>query len=126
MLLRHASGYFISTVVQLLSSVLLLALLTRFLPPDEYGRYALGMTVLQVAGGPLFHWIRAIIGRFLVNADLGGRRGNLIATARNAMLGCALAAAVLTLGLAYSGLVDTRSAALFLAIGSAVVAPGFF
>src|SRR6201996_1966341 len=106
MLLRHASGYFISTIVQLLSSVLLLALLTRFLPPDEYGRYALGLTVLPVAGGPLFHWIRAIIGRFLVNADLGGRRGNLIATARNFMLGCGAAAVLLTLALRYSGLID--------------------
>ena len=35
MLLRHASGYFISTVVQLLASVLLLALLTRRLGNDE-------------------------------------------------------------------------------------------
>ena len=126
MLLRHASGYFISTVIQLLSSVLLLALLTRVLSPDEYGRYALGMTVLQVAGGPLFHWIRAIVGRFLVNADLGGRRTNLIATARNGMVGCALASVVLTVGLRYSGLIDKGPAALFLAIGSAMVTQAFF
>jgi O-antigen/teichoic acid export membrane protein len=126
MLLRHASGYFISTVIQLLSSVLLLALLTRFLSPDDYGRYALGMTVLQIVGGPLFHWIRAVVGRFLVNADLSGRRDRLIATARNAMLGCALGAAVLTLGAACSGLFDGGSAALFLAIGSAMIAQAFF
>lgn len=126
MLLRHASGYFISTVIQLLSSVLLLALLTRFLSPDDYGRYALGMTVLQIVGGPLFHWIRAIVGRFLVNADLSGRRNNLIATARNAMLGCALAAVVLTVGIKYSGLLAGGSAPLLSAIASAMIGQAFF
>jgi O-antigen/teichoic acid export membrane protein len=126
MLLRHASGYFISTVIQLLSSVLLLALLTRFLSPGDYGRYALGMTVLQIVGGPLFHWIRAIVGRFLVNADLSGRRNHLIATARNAMLGCALAAVVLTIGIKYSGLVQGGSAPLLWAIVTAMIAQAFF
>ncbi len=126
MLLRHVSGYFISTLVQLLGSVLLLALLTRVLDPDEYGRYALGMTVLQIIGGPLFHWIRAIIGRFLINADLAGRRGRLIATARTAMIGSALIVILLALPLRWSGLLAPEFAPLVWAVATAMVAQAFF
>ena len=126
MLLRHASGYFISTVVQLLSSLLLLALLTRFLSPDEYGRYALGMTVLQVVGGPLFHWIRAIVGRFLVNADISGRRNQLIATARNTMAGCAVGAAILIVVLKAAGLTESASMPLLGSIVTAMIFQAFF
>jgi O-antigen/teichoic acid export membrane protein len=126
MLLRHASGYLISTVVQLLSSVLLLALLTRFLSPDDYGRYALGMTVLQIFGGPLFHWIRAVVGRFLVNADIAGRRDRLIVTARNAMLSCAAAAALVTVVFGFSGLMEGGSATLPWSVVTAMIAQAFF
>ena len=126
MLLRHVSGYFVATAIQVAGSVVLLAALTRLLPPDEYGRYAIAMAVLQIVGGPLFHWVRAILGRFLVNADIAGHRRQLISTARQAMLGCTAAAAIAATIVDLSGLVDLEFAPLLWAVVPALVSQAAF
>lgn len=126
MLLRYATGYFIATAIQVASSVLLLAFLTRLLSPDEYGRYALGMAVLQIIGGPLFHWTRAIVGRFLVNADLAGRRDHLIETVKRAMVGCTLGVTFVAAGAGASGLIDHGFIPLLWAITPAIVTQAIF
>ena len=116
MLLRHASGYLAAMIIQALSGLVLLALLTRLLSADQFGRYALALALLQIAGGPLFHWCRALVTRFLLSSERDGRRAALLATVRLGMLGTGAVAALLVAGIAAAGLISPDATTLLLAV----------
>jgi O-antigen/teichoic acid export membrane protein len=42
-----------------------IAIFTRFLSPEEYGLYALGLALATVCSGAFFNWINAVYGRFI-------------------------------------------------------------
>ncbi len=57
-----------------------LAVYSRLLPPDEYGRYALIVAVVAAINAILFQWLRASIRRLLLAYE--GRRVKLLSTVR--------------------------------------------
>ena len=126
MLLRHVSGYFAAMVVQAGTGLVLLALLTRFLPVEEYGRYALALAVLQIGGGPLFHWCRALVTRFLVNTELTGDRERLLATVRWGVLASSFVAIAAITAIWALHLVEPGFAPVLWAILPAMLAQAVF
>jgi O-antigen/teichoic acid export membrane protein len=53
-LIRHSIFYFIVRVGNSVLAFVALAAFTRLLSPEEYGAYALGMSVATVTSGVLF------------------------------------------------------------------------
>lgn len=90
-MLRHASIYFLFRAGNGVVALLSLMLLTRWLPAEEYGRYALGISGANVIAALGFQWLTVSVGRFHGSRGIAPRR--LFDTARR----CAgvVAAAVL-------------------------------
>ena len=65
MLLRHSSYYLLARGMPGLVNFAALAVYTRLLAPDEFGRYALVLTAVGLANVLLFQWLRLVLGRFL-------------------------------------------------------------
>jgi len=65
MLLRHSVYYFLARGLPGLVNFAALALFTRLLAPDEFGRYALVITGVGLANVIIFQWLRLVLARFL-------------------------------------------------------------
>jgi O-antigen/teichoic acid export membrane protein len=92
MLLRHSLLYLLARGLPGVIGFLTLAVYTRLLPPEQYGRYALVLAGVYLANATLFHWLRLGLLRFL--PAQGDRPGPLLATLLAgyvAMAGLALA-----------------------------------
>ncbi len=63
-MLRHASLYFLFRAGNGIVALLSLMLLTRWLPPDQYGLYALGISGANVISALGFQWLNVSVGRF--------------------------------------------------------------
>ncbi|HYD98052.1 MAG TPA: polysaccharide biosynthesis C-terminal domain-containing protein [Alphaproteobacteria bacterium] len=98
MLIRHVFGYLPAQIAAGGGAVLLLAGLTRLLPPEAYGLYALGTAIALFGQTYLFHWLDLAIARLYPEALA---RGEGAAFARAALRGFrdALLAAGLLFGL---------------------------
>ncbi len=64
MLLRHSTYYLLARGVPGLVNVAALALFTRLLAPDEFGRYALVLAGVGLANVVVFQWLRLVMIRF--------------------------------------------------------------
>lgn len=96
MLGRHLLGYLPVQAAQALVGFGGVAVLTRLMPTDMYGRYALAIAVMHLGGMALFAWLDAAVARFHARSD---RRRGLAAHLRTAYLVYAgLAAVTLTAG----------------------------
>jgi O-antigen/teichoic acid export membrane protein len=65
MLLRHSASYLLARILPGLVNFVALALYTRLLTPDEYGRYALVIAGVALFNVFFFQWIRVSLLRFL-------------------------------------------------------------
>ncbi len=63
-LLQHTGIYLLARGVPGVINFLAIAVYTRLLPPDEYGRYALVMAGVGFAGVLLFYWLGSAVLRF--------------------------------------------------------------
>lgn len=75
-----------------------LALLTRLLPPAQYGNFVLGMALVGVLTSVLFHWINASIARFYPAS--GPDADALLTTAQHLFIQVAVGAAVIAAAVA--------------------------
>jgi O-antigen/teichoic acid export membrane protein len=65
MLLRHSANYLLARGLPGLVNFGALAIYTRLLSPDEFGRYALVLAGIGLANVIVFQWLRLVLGRFL-------------------------------------------------------------
>ncbi len=65
MLIRHAAYYLLARGVPGLVNFAALAVYTRLLAPDEFGRYALVLAGVGLANAVVFQWLRLVLLRFL-------------------------------------------------------------
>ena len=78
MLLRHSASYALARGVPALVNFCALALYTRLLNPEEYGRYALALAGVTLANGVLLHWLRLGTLRYL--PGYAGSRSEFLST----------------------------------------------
>tara|TARA_R110002072_G_scaffold33957_3_gene102281 strand:- start:567 stop:2024 length:1458 start_codon:yes stop_codon:yes gene_type:complete len=81
MLGRHLLGYLPVQAAQAIVGFGGVAILTRLMPTDMYGRYALALTAMHLCGMGLFAWLDAAVARFHARSD---RRGGLSGHLRTA------------------------------------------
>jgi O-antigen/teichoic acid export membrane protein len=67
MLLKHAFAYALARGLPGLSAFAALAVYTRLLAPDQFGRYALLIAGVGLANAIIFQWLRLVAARFLQN-----------------------------------------------------------
>ena len=65
MLLRHSAQYLLASGLPGLVNFLAIALYSRLLSPDEYGRYALVIAGIGLINVVFFQWLRLALSRFL-------------------------------------------------------------
>lgn len=65
MLIKHSFQYLLARGLPGIINFLALAVYTRLLAPEEFGRYALVLTGVGLADVFLFQWLRLIVDRFL-------------------------------------------------------------
>lgn len=63
-MLRHTILYFLIRAGNGLIGIAFVALFSRLLSPEEYGRYSLGIAVATVASAVGFQWLNVSVGRF--------------------------------------------------------------
>lgn len=107
-------------VVQLITSLLGIFVITRILTPREYGLYALALSLMSLCQSALFSWSDVGIKRFLERAAVRGQVAVLAATVYSGF-GVGAAVLVILLGgsLAFSH--NAPGIGLLLVIGSAAV-----
>ena len=88
MLLKHSVYYMLARGLPGVASFAALALYTRLLEPDEYGRYALVITGVGFFNVVFFQWIRLSLLRFLPACM--GNPSSFFATILAAFVGAAL------------------------------------
>ncbi|RYG31688.1 MAG: hypothetical protein EON93_12520, partial [Burkholderiales bacterium] len=79
-MLRHASIYFLFRAGNGVVALLSLMLLTRWLPAEEYGRYALGISGANVIAAVGFQWLNVSVGRLHGSREIAPHQ--LFSTAR--------------------------------------------
>ena len=105
MLGRHLLGYLPVQAVQALVGFGGVAVFTRILSPEDYGRYALTIAALSLVHMMSFTWLEAALARFHARAEQRGRVRDHLATIY-AAYGClavavALAGALIVWGLPF-------------------------
>ncbi|MBS0475567.1 MAG: lipopolysaccharide biosynthesis protein, partial [Proteobacteria bacterium] len=65
MLLRHSLYYFFARGVPGLVNFAALALYTRLMAPEEFGRYSLVLSTVGLVDVMVFQWLRLVLGRFI-------------------------------------------------------------
>lgn len=100
MLLRHSALYLLARGVPGIVNFLAVAIYTRVLSPDEYGRYALVLSAVGLFNVIFFQWLRFSLLRFLpahlsnpkelLSAVLGGFAGAVLVTGLLGTLSAAL------------------------------------
>jgi hypothetical protein len=99
MLLKHSFAYLLARGLPGVLNFAALALYTRLLTPEEYGRYALLITGISLVDVIVFQWLRLVLLRFLQGQAQPGRfLGSILAqyfllTAIVSILGLGAAAA---------------------------------
>ncbi|HEX7044409.1 MAG TPA: oligosaccharide flippase family protein [Burkholderiales bacterium] len=92
MLLRNALAYLFAQGIPAAVSFAALAIYSRLLVPEEYGRYALAIAGLSLAGVVVFQWQRVVVARWLP-ARAGDRAflGEVLCVFARLALGASLA-----------------------------------
>lgn len=63
-MVRDGAAYLLVRAINGLLALAALALLTRLLEPDQYGRFALGMAAMTFLATVLFQWVNVALARF--------------------------------------------------------------
>ena len=88
---RGLLGYLPANVTSGIVGLLTIVVFTRLLTPEQYGAYALAMSVMMVAHTLLFTWAEAAMARFQARAREQGEVADHMATIYRAWLMLALA-----------------------------------
>ena len=119
MLGRRLLGYLPVQVAQMLVGFGGVAVFTRIMPADEYGRYAIAIAALSLTHILTFTWLEAAVARFHARAEQRGRLRDHLATAYGLYLVIAVVAgALLVLGVHILPVEPRLQAALSFAIVS--------
>ncbi|WP_323761011.1 lipopolysaccharide biosynthesis protein [Maricaulis sp.] len=117
MLGRHLLGYLPVQLAQVLVGFGGVAVFTRIMPADEYGRYAIAIATLSLIHIVTFTWLEAAVARFHARAEQRGRLRDHLATAYGLYLVIAAGAgALLVLGVHILPLDAKLQAALSFAV----------
>lgn len=65
MLIRHSLAYLVARGIPGLANLAALMLYTRFLAPDDYGKYALVVAGISATSVVVFQWQRVVVARWL-------------------------------------------------------------
>lgn len=65
MIAQHSLLYFASKFVPAIASMLAIVFYTRFLSPEDYGRYSLTIAVAMGMNAVFFQWLNLALGRYL-------------------------------------------------------------
>jgi O-antigen/teichoic acid export membrane protein len=93
---RHLLTYLVPNLAQAVASFGTVAVLTRFMTPAEYGRYALVYAAMTLAQYLTLTWVEAAAARFYSDAVEKNEKPNHFATLIRASLWCSLAFAILS------------------------------
>jgi len=77
---RGLIGYLPANIVQGLVGLLTIVVFTRLLTPEQYGGYALALSVMTLAHTTLFTWVEAAMARFQARAVARGDAADHLAT----------------------------------------------
>jgi O-antigen/teichoic acid export membrane protein len=99
MLGRHLLGYLPVQISQALVGFGAVAVFTRILPPEEYGRYALALAALSLTHILVFTWLEAAVARFHARAERRGRVRDHLMTAYSLYGAAAIAGGVVLVAL---------------------------
>lgn len=99
MLGRYLLGYLPVQVAQALVGFGSVAVFTRIMPAEDYGRYALALAALSLIHILVFTWLEAAVARFHVRAERRGRVREHLATAYGLYLVLAVVAGAGLIGL---------------------------
>lgn len=80
MLSRHLLGYLPVNIAQAIAAFGAIYLFTRYLPPADYGRYALVLAAMSLVHTVAFTWVEAAAHRFYAEAEEKGRKPDHFAT----------------------------------------------
>jgi O-antigen/teichoic acid export membrane protein len=92
---RHLLTYMLPNLAQAVASFGTVAVLTRFMTPAEYGRYAMVYAAMTLVQYLTLTWVEAAAARFYSDAAEKNDKPNHFATLIRASLWCSLAFAVL-------------------------------
>ncbi|MDP1631496.1 MAG: lipopolysaccharide biosynthesis protein [Caulobacter sp.] len=115
---RGLIGYLPANIIQGLVGLLTIVVFTRLLTPEQYGGYALALSVMMLVHTTLFTWIEAAMARFQARAVERGDTADHLATLLRAFAVLAVIFPVLS-GIAVW--LTPISPALKLAIGAGLV-----
>lgn len=101
MLGRYLLGYLPVQVAQALVGFGSVAVFTRLLPADDYGRYALVIAAMSLTHILVFTWLEAAVARFHARAERRGRLREHLMTAYAAYALLALAGGAAMIGLVH-------------------------
>jgi O-antigen/teichoic acid export membrane protein len=95
MLLRSIFGYAPSNLIPAAVAVAMIAVFSRLLPPDEFGRYAVGQSLVLIGQALAFYGLQVSLTRFYARQQEIDGGARLLATGYACYAGCAAAAAAL-------------------------------
>lgn len=91
MLSKHLLVYLMPNLAQVIASFGTVAILTRFLSPEEYGRFSLIFVIMTIAHYAFLTWAEAAANRFYANAKKNNNLNNHFSTLISAyLLNCIL------------------------------------
>jgi O-antigen/teichoic acid export membrane protein len=96
---RHLLTYLVPNLAQAIASFGTVAVLTRFMTAEEYGRYALVYTAMTLVQYLTLTWVEAAAARFYGDAVEKNDKPNHFATLIQASLWCSLAFGVLCIAI---------------------------
>ena len=82
MLIRHGFSYLVAKVLPALLTLVALGVYTRYLSPEEYGKYSLVMLIANVSMIGFFQWLILGVGRYLPECATEDARSELLSTVR--------------------------------------------
>jgi O-antigen/teichoic acid export membrane protein len=96
---RHLFTYILPNLAQAVASFGTVAVLTRFMTPAEYGRYAIVYTAMSLVQYLTFTWVEAAAARFYSEAAEKNDKPNHFATIMHATLWSCLAFGILSVAI---------------------------
>lgn len=94
-LLHSIFGYAPSNLVPAAVAVATIAVFSRLLPPDEFGRYAVAQGLVLIGQSLAFYGLQVGLTRFYAQHEAAGATARLLATTYACYVGCAIVAAAL-------------------------------
>lgn len=83
----HLTGYLPINFIEALTALSIVVIYTRLLTPEQYGRYALAVTITQWLQTLLFYWLCSGVARFHEANRVGGQLPALLTTVYAVALG---------------------------------------